>query len=282
LRLLLRELGVSDCEMQEGSLRCDANVNVHVPLPDESVAQTPIVEIKNLNSFRAVERAIRFEAEEQYRRFQRDPEFVMGKVAKATVGWDDARNRTLPQRTKEEAADYRYFPEPDLAPVVVDAAWLERVRAEVGELPARQRERLQAQYGLSAYDANVLARKGRALVGYFEEAARLGGDAKAAANWVTNEVQTTLNERGGGIREFPIPAALLGDLIRQQQALGLNKQRAREVYARMLQTREPAAVAIQALGFQVVADEGRLRELVRRAIAANPKAVEDYKKGKAK
>src|SRR5262245_17849605 len=98
LRLLLRELGVSDCEMQEGSLRCDANVNVHVPLPDESVAQTPIVEIKNLNSFRAVERAIRFEAEEQYRRFQRDPEFVMGKVAKATVGWDDARNRTLPQR----------------------------------------------------------------------------------------------------------------------------------------------------------------------------------------
>src|SRR5262245_50869043 len=98
LRLLLRELEVSDCEMQEGSLRCDANVNVHAPLPDEAVAQTPIVEIKNLNSFRAVERAIRFEAEEQYRRFQRDPEFVMGKVAKATVGWDDARNRTLPQR----------------------------------------------------------------------------------------------------------------------------------------------------------------------------------------
>ncbi|MGH7223557.1 MAG: Asp-tRNA(Asn)/Glu-tRNA(Gln) amidotransferase subunit GatB, partial [Gemmataceae bacterium] len=130
VRLLLREIGVSDCEMQEGSLRCDANVNLHVPQEDGSLIKTPIVEVKNLNSFRAVERAMKFEAQRQYDESLRDGNYRLEKMAKATAGWDEHRGVTVVQRRKEEASDYRYFPEPDLMPVVVDAAWLERARAE--------------------------------------------------------------------------------------------------------------------------------------------------------
>jgi aspartyl-tRNA(Asn)/glutamyl-tRNA(Gln) amidotransferase subunit B len=282
VRLLLREIGVSDCEMQEGSLRCDANVNLHVP-QDGGFAATPIVEVKNLNSFRAVERAMRYEAERQYEEFRRTGRKLGDPgVSKVTAGWDDARGRTNPQRRKEEASDYRYFPEPDLVPVVVDAAVLDRARAELGELPAAQRARLQQQYGLSAYDAGVLTRQGRAFVAYFEEAAGRCGDAKAASNWVTNEVLKTLNERKASLADFPLSAAALAELIKEVQATGLNMQRAREVYAEMLSGGTSAKEAVAKLGFRVVADEGRLRELVRQAIAANPKAVADFKGGKVK
>src|SRR6266567_2693924 len=160
MRLLLREIGVSDCEMQEGSLRCDANINLHVPLPGGSQAATPIVEVKNLNSISAVARAMAYEAQRQYEQFQRDGK-KLGEVPKATAGWDDERGITVVQRRKEEAADYRYFPEPDLVPVQVDEAWLENVRQDLGELPAAQKLRLQSDYGLSEYDAQVLTRQGR-------------------------------------------------------------------------------------------------------------------------
>jgi aspartyl-tRNA(Asn)/glutamyl-tRNA(Gln) amidotransferase subunit B len=281
MRLLLRELGVSDCEMQEGSLRCDANVNVHVPRPDGSVAQTPLTEIKNLNSFRAVERAVAYEGRRQYEQFLKDGR-QMGEVAKSTAGWDDARGVTKFQRGKEEASDYRYFPDPDLVPVVVTADEVGRVRVSLGELPAQQRKRLPGQYGLSGYDAGVLVRGGRALVAYFEEAAARGGDAKEASNWVTNQVLASLNERKQELRDFPLTAGRLGDLIKQKQSTGLNMQRAREVYARMLETGESASDAVKALGLTVVSDEATLRALVQRAIAANPKAVADYKNGKLK
>ncbi len=335
MRLLMRELGVSDCEMQEGSLRCDANVNIHISNPSPSsrripspnpspkrrgednpppapspeaergsrartpppsllpeaerggarrskrVIATPIVEIKNLNSFRFLERALRYEAQRQYEEWQANPGYVMGKVAKATAGWDEARGRTVFQRRKEEAADYRYFPEPDLVPVVVDDAWLARVRAETGELPAAMRERLVRQYALSEYDAGVLTSQGRATVAYFEVVACAGGDAKAACNWITNQVLATLKEIGGNITSFPILAARLGELIAKQKEMGLNKQTAGEVYARMLSAGIGAAEAITALGIRVVSDTGAVVEIVRRAIAANPKAVADFKKGKA-
>lgn len=281
IRLLMRELEVSDCEMQEGSLRCDANVNVHVPQADGSVSATPIVEIKNLNSFRGVERALKYEAQRRYEQFRRDGK-KLGDVPKATAGWDDARGVTVIQRRKEEASDYRYFPDPDLTPIVVDAAWLDRTRASMGELPAAQRTRLQAQYGLSSYDAGVLAREGRSFVAYFEETARLCGDAKAASNWTTNQVLAALNEVKQDIRTFPIPAAHLAELIVEVRESGLNNQRAREVFTAMLAGGTSAKNAIEKLGFKVVADAGQLAEMVRRAIAANPKAVADFKKGKTK
>jgi aspartyl-tRNA(Asn)/glutamyl-tRNA(Gln) amidotransferase subunit B len=242
---------------------------------------TPIVEIKNLNSFRGVERAIRYEAQRQYDQFERDGK-KLGEEPKATAGWDDTRGVTVIQRRKEEASDYRYFPEPDLVPIVVDDAWLERTRAGLGELPAALRSRLQSQYSLSEYDAGVLTREGRALAAYFEETARLSNDAKAASNWITNQVLATLNERKETIASFPITAANLAELIREVRDTGLNNQRAREVYAEMLASGSTAKSAVDRLGFKVVADTGQLLEIVRRAISANPKAVADFKKGKTK
>ncbi len=278
IRLLLREIGVSDCEMQEGSLRCDANVNVHVPQPDGSFAATPIVEVKNLNSFRAVERAMRYEAGRQYEAFLRDGR-RLAPGEKETAGWDEARGVTVVQRRKEEAADYRYFPEPDLVPIVVDEAWRERVRSEMGELPAVQRIRLARDYGLSAYEAGVLTRQGRATVAYFQEAARRTGDARAANNWIANKVLATLKERKQEIGHFPLTAERLAGLIAEQKAAGLSKQTAEEVYDRMLENGCSATEAIAQLGIRSV-DAEALRDVVRRAVAANPTAVAQYKKGK--
>ncbi len=281
LRLLLKTLGVSDCEMQEGSLRCDANVNIHIPQPGGGYAATPIVEVKNLNSFRAVERSTKYEAGRQFEEFKKTGK-KFGEVPKATAGWDDSRGVTVVQRRKEEASDYRYFPEPDLVPVVVDTAWIEAIKAGMGELPAAQRQRLAETYGLSAYDASVLTSQGRGLVVYFEQVAKESGDPKAACNWVTNQVLQTLNERKIEIDAFPVAAPMLADLLKQIKSTGLNMQRAREVYARMLETGATAEKAIAELGFKVVADEGQLVEIIKRAIAGNPKAVADYKKGKVK
>jgi aspartyl-tRNA(Asn)/glutamyl-tRNA(Gln) amidotransferase subunit B len=305
IRLLLREIEVSDCEMQEGSLRCDANVNVHVPQRDGRFVATPIVEIKNLNSFRGVERALKYEADRQYHELREkltSGEWVIDSehakafrdyavvpvrtaegrpVSKATAGWDDRLGRTEVQRRKEEASDYRYFPEPDLVPVTVDNAMLERTRAELGELPAAQKARLQLQYELSAYDAGVLSRNGRALVRYFEEVTTVCGSAKEACNWIANDLLQTLNERKIGIRESPITAEHLGALIKEVKAMPLNKQRAREVFAEMLGG-GTARRAIDKLGIKAGPDETQLREIVRRAIAANAKAVADFKKGKVK
>jgi aspartyl-tRNA(Asn)/glutamyl-tRNA(Gln) amidotransferase subunit B len=281
MRLLLRELEVSDCEMQEGSLRCDANINIHIPQPDASVAATPIVECKNLNSFRAVERAMRYEASRQYEEFLQTGK-KLGEVPKATAGWDDQRGVTVVQRRKEEAADYRYFPEPDLVPVEVDSEVLERERSGLGELPAAQRRRMQEQYGLSDYDAGVITGQGRRFVSYFEEVARLSGDATEAKNWATNELLQTINERRISIREFSISAPSLAGFIQEIKTTGLNKQRAREIFNEMLVSGLGAKEAVKKLGFTAIGDEAHIVELVRRAIAANPKAVLDYKKGKTK
>jgi aspartyl-tRNA(Asn)/glutamyl-tRNA(Gln) amidotransferase subunit B len=317
IRLLLRELEVSDCEMQEGSLRCDANVNAHAPLSalgalaregvgaGEPYVATPIVEIKNLNSFRGVERALKYEADRQFHELREQlaaKAWIIDRgharpfrgylvcpvrtadgraVSKATAGWDDRVGRTEVQRRKEEASDYRYFPEPDLVPVSVDEVQLQRAQADLGELPAAQRERLQTQYGLSVYDAGVLSRNGRALVAFFEKVAEVCASPKEACNWVANDLLQTLNERKVGIKDSPITAESLGELIREAKALPLNKQRAREVYAEMLGGRT-AREAIAKLGFKAGPDETQLREIIRRAIAANSKAVADFKKGKVK
>lgn len=280
LRLMLREIGVSDCEMQEGSLRCDANVNLHIPQPGGSVA-TPITEIKNLNSIRAVGKAIDVEAERQYRQFQ-EKGWKLGEVPKETWGWDEARGCTYFQRRKEESSDYRYLPDPDLVPVVVGAAELAQARAEMGELPAQQQVRLVEQYALSKYDAGVLTRQGRALVAYFEAVAQAADDAKSAANWVTNQVLATLNERNLRIEQFPIPAATLAELVREVRQSGMPVQRSREVYAHLLENGGTVQAALDALGIRVVGDESALRAIVARAVAANPKAVADFRKGKTK
>jgi aspartyl-tRNA(Asn)/glutamyl-tRNA(Gln) amidotransferase subunit B len=252
-----------------------------VPQADGAVAATPIVEVKNLNSIAAVERAMRYEAQRQYEEF-RSTGKKLGDVPKATAGWDEDRRMTRVQRRKEEASDYRYFPEPDLVPVTVSEAKLNGIRSTLGELPAAQRGRLQASYGLSAYDAAVISRQGRAFVNYFEETARGCGDAKEASNWTTNDVLQSLNERKLTIKEFPIQAPALADLLQEIKTTRLNKQRAREVFAEMLRSGTTAKQAMDRLGVKVVADEGQLMEIVRRAVADNPRAVADFKKGKIK
>jgi len=281
LRLLLRTIGASDCEMQEGSLRCDANVNVHIPLPEGGHAATPIVEIKNLNSFRAVERSVRYEAQRQYEQYRKDGK-KFGEVAKATAGWDDERGVTVVQRRKEEAADYRYFPEPDLGEVVVDKAMQDQARVAMGELPATARVRLQEAFSLSPYDSKVITAQGRPFIRYFEDLAKGSGDSKAASNWTTNAVMAWMNEHHKEIGDFPIRPDRLAGLIQEIQKTGLNMQRAREVFAHMLEQGTTAQDACKTLGFVVMGDPGQIAEIVRRAIAANPKAVADFKKGKVK
>src|SRR3954467_5394965 len=162
LKLLLTYLGVSDCNMQEGSLRVDANVNLHIDTPNGKVA-TPIVEIKNMNSFRAVERALDYEAERQWREWQETGR-KLGDSAKQTRGWDDGAGVTRGQRSKEESSDYRYFPDPDLAPVRVEQNTVDDIRAGLGELPAQLRARLESEFGLSAYDSDVLVNQGQPIV----------------------------------------------------------------------------------------------------------------------
>jgi len=275
IRLMMRELKVSDCEMQEGSLRCDANVNLHV-----GEAATPLVEIKNLNSFRAVGRAIKYEAERQFTEFQKDPAgYRIDRIAKTTAGWDDARGRTEVQRHKEEAADYRYFPDPDLVPVIVTEEQIEAVRAEMGELPQQQRARLIAQYGLSEYDAEVLTAKGRDLVAYFEAVAGELKDAKAAANRISDLVFPALAERNETIADFPIVATAFAHFIRTTGPL--SKQDRLDLMAHMLEHGVNLEAAMAATGIQPrTFDESALRAAVLGAIAANAKIVADIKKGK--
>ena len=281
VRLLLKEIGVSDCEMQEGSLRCDANVNIHVPQADGSHHATPLVEIKNLNSFRSVGRAIKYEAERHWNEYQKNPEgFRIGKLLKTTAGWDDARGKTEVQRHKEEAADYRYFPEPDLVPVIVTEEELREVREAMGELPAAQRHRMQEEYGLSAYDAGVFTAKGRTMVSYFETVAKALNNGKAAANRISDLVFPALTERTETISEFPIDAEQFAAFVDQTSAL--SKQDRSDLFKHMLNENCTLDEAMATTGIKPQTfDEATLRAAVVTAIAENAKAVEDYKNGKA-
>ncbi len=285
IRLMLREIGVSDCEMQEGSLRCDANVNIHVPVigtqrvdTGKDFHATPLVEIKNLNSFRAVGKAIEYEAKRHYAEYQQDTQstFRFGKMLKTTAGWDDAKGVTVVQRHKEDAADYRYFPEPDLVPVVVSEAEIAEARTAMGELPQAQRKRLATQYGLTAYDAEVLTAKGRATVAYFEVVAKSLNDGKAAANRMSDLIYPVLAERKAEITAFPFDAAKFAEFIRTGPT---NSQDRRDVFKLMLDEGLDLAAAKAKAGIKDF-DETALRAAVAAAVAANPKAVADFRSGK--
>src|SRR3954471_10254771 len=209
LKLLLTYLAVSDCNMQEGSLRVDANVNIHIETPQGKIA-TPIVEIKNLNSFRFIERALAYEAKRQYEIWQETgKKFGDAGTFKQTRGWDDAKGITFAQREKEESSDYRYFPDPDLCPVVTPAARVDDVRRGLTELPSAIRHRLEKNYGVTAYDSDVIVSQGRSMVDYYEAVAKSAGVAQKAVNWVPQEVLGVLNESGWARARFPLSAAML-------------------------------------------------------------------------
>jgi aspartyl-tRNA(Asn)/glutamyl-tRNA(Gln) amidotransferase subunit B len=280
LRLNLRYLDVSDCEMQEGSLRCDANVNLHIKKDGETIA-TPIVEIKNLNSFRAVEKALIHEAERQYKQWLADGRSIKDSP-KTTRGWNDVDGVTKPQREKESLADYRYFPEPDLVPVEVDAAWIERVRASVGELPAARRHRFESQFGLSAYDANVLVEQGQDVADYFDAVARTTEEYKLASNWIQQDVLRSIKEKKQSLADFPVRPQELAELINRVKRGELNTNKGREVLGQMIESGEAAEAIIAKGGYQMVSDRDAISAAVDAAIAANPQAIEELKKGKKK
>ncbi len=244
LKLLLTYLEVSDCNMQEGSLRCDANVNLHVHQPDGSKVATPIVEVKNLNSFRFTEQAIQFEVARQWDLFQKTGIKLGDKGGhKATRGYNPDRGETYVLREKEEAADYRYFPDPDLVPVLVDDAKLAAIRSEMCEPPATRRDRFQSEFQLSVYDASVLIDQGRAVADYFEDVARACGDGKQAANWITQDVLREMNQREQTIADFAIRPDDLAALLCRINQKQITIKSAREVFSVLLAEADAMAAA---------------------------------------
>ena len=289
LHLLLTYLGVSDCNMQEGSLRCDANVNLRVTSPDGATAATPIVEIKNLNSFRGVEAAVEYELRRQRDEYERTGRKLGDPgVEKETRGFNADRGTTFAQRGKEEASDYRYFPDPDLAPVTVTAERIESLRAALPERPADRRARFCATLQLSDYDAGVIIAQGPAFADYFERMVGLCGDAKSAANWTTQEVLRELKTRRLEISEFPLTSDVLGTMLQRIAQGTITVKSARELFVDLLQqvdagdavSRDAVDAAIDRLGLQATSHGAELTALLDAAIAGSPKAVEDFRAGK--
>lgn len=287
MRTLLLFIGVSDCNMQEGSLRCDANVNLHLTHADGSHTATPIVELKNMNSFRNVELAIEYEVRRQLVQWEKTGQ-KLGDVPKQTRGWDADRGITFAQREKEESSDYRYFPDPDLVPVVMTPSQIEEARRQLPETPAARRDRFQEQLGLTDYDASVIIDQGPELTEYFEQVAELCGDGKTAANWVTQDVLRDLNAAGVSISQYAVNAVVLGTLLKWIADGRLTTKSARDVYTELRQRADSGialavsdiAAIIDERKLEIVRDTGALQQAVAAAIQARPDAAADVKAGK--
>ena len=284
LKLVLGYIGVSDCNMQEGSLRCDANVNLHLEIDGRTVA-TPIVEIKNLNSFRAAERAITFESTRQLKKWNETGQTI-DDAPKQTRGWDDANQVTVKQREKEESADYRYFPDPDLIGVVIEQDEIDSTRTELGQLPATLRTELKSEFGLNDYDAEVMVSQGRGVVDYFRIVAVESGTAnkpngKMASNWVGQDVLRYLNEEACSIADFPVPASDMAELLKRIGSGEIDQSRARNVLAEMIQNRSDVVSAFAALGIEKV-DDSEIEALCQKLIDENPGIIEEVRGGNIK
>ena len=286
MRLLLLTIGVSDCNMQEGSLRCDANINLHVHENGETIP-TPIVEIKNLNSFRFLEAALEYEIKRQWSAWKTDRQRI-GDVPKTTRGFDPDRGVTFQQRSKEDAADYRYFPCPDLVPVTVTDEQFAAIRATLCEFPSVRRRRYRDELGLSAYDANVLVDQGTDFTTYFDAVVAICGDAKQATNWLTQDVLREMKERRLDIAAFPITADVLGAILAKVAQSVITTKAARDVFLALLaeaDNEQPIDVArINALiaekGLATVNDTGAIDAAIAAVIAKNEKAAADVRAGK--
>ncbi len=271
LRALLRWLGTCDGNMQEGSLRCDANVSVRRPGAELGTR----TEIKNLNSIRFLREAIEYEGRRQVEVIESG-----GEVVQETRLFDPDRGETRAMRTKEDAHDYRYFPDPDLLPLELDEAFIEAVRASMPELPESRRRRFVGELGLSDYDAALLTAE-RARADYFEAAAA-GRDAKQAANWVAGELLGRLNREGLEIEAAPIPAAGLGELIDLIADGTLSGRMGREVFEAMWETGGPAAVIVEERGLKQISDTGALEGLVDELLAREADKAAEYRAGRTK
>jgi len=271
LKEILLFLGVSDCNMEEGSLRCDANVSVRPRGADQFGVK---IEVKNLNSFRFLQQALEYEIDRQIAIVEDG-----GTLTQETRLWKTDEQRTLGMRSKEFAHDYRYFPEPDLMPLIVSEEWEERVRAELPELPEARRERFRTQYGLREYDAGVLTAS-RPLADYYEEVAGVSGDPRAAANWVQGDLLGALNAAGKDITESTVSAQHLGELVRLIGEGAISGKIAKTVFEKMLAGGQPPQEIVAAEGLAQISDASALEKVVAEVVAASPKQVEQYRAGK--
>jgi aspartyl-tRNA(Asn)/glutamyl-tRNA(Gln) amidotransferase subunit B len=271
-RAVLVYLGVCDGNMEEGSLRCDANISLR---PRGATELGTKVEIKNLNSFRNVQRALEFEAERQARALDAGE-----RIVQETRLWDADRGYTRSMRSKEYAHDYRYFPEPDLVPLVLDAAFVEARRAELPELPRARRERFVDAYRLPAYDAAILT-QGKALADYYEVAVGESGNAKAVSNWVMSELLREIgSDDEGALAACAVTPIHLGQLVKLIDDGTISGKIAKDVFEKMLRSGDAPGAIVAREGLTQVADTGALEQVIDQVLAGNPKPLEDWKKGK--
>ncbi|MEJ2008030.1 MAG: Asp-tRNA(Asn)/Glu-tRNA(Gln) amidotransferase subunit GatB [Acidobacteriota bacterium] len=271
LKTLMLYLEVSDCNMEEGSLRVDANVSVRKKGAASFGTKT---EVKNLNSFRFLQRALAYEVERQIEVLENG-----GEILQETRLFDSREQRTYGMRSKEFAHDYRYFPEPDLLPLVVTAEWKEEVRGSLPELPAARELRLQTEYALPKQDASLLTAS-RATADYFEQTAKACREAKLAANWILNDLSYLLQENGKGIPDCPVTAQNLAGLIKLVAKGTLSGKMAKDVLAEMFRTGKTAKQIVSDKGLEQITDPERIAAIAREVIAANPKQTEQYRQGK--
>jgi aspartyl-tRNA(Asn)/glutamyl-tRNA(Gln) amidotransferase subunit B len=283
LRQLAVYLGVGHCNMQLGQMRFEPNISLRIGTgPDGKPRYTPIAEIKNLNSFRSVERAVAFEIARHREEYEADPKgYTLENLGKQTRGWIDDREVTFLQRSKEEAHDYRYFPEPDLVPFVPDRRWVDEIRTSLPELPDARRRRFIKESGLPEYDAGVLTAD-REVADFYETVARLCKDPKAASNWVMQDVSRVLNERKVGMAGLPLTPEALAELIRLVRAGTINRNTGTEVFNKMLETGRSALKIVEAESLAQTSDAGELETIVDKVIADNPGPAEDFRGGKEK
>lgn len=273
MRAILQYVGISDCRMEEGSLRCDANVSVRPVGQKELGTKT---EIKNINSFKGVERAIEYEAMRQAELLEDG-----GKVVQETRTWDEKEGVTKSMRTKEEANDYRYFPEPDLVSFTVSDEYIENIRKSLPELPDARKERYMKEFGLSSEDA-VFMTNDKATADYFEAAVEAGADPKACVNWLMGEFASQLSTDGIEIAKAPVSAENLAALLKLISKGTISGKIAKKVFATMWKEGGNPEEIVKAQGLVQISDTAELSKLVDEVVGKNPKAVEDFKAGKKK
>ncbi|MFH1208550.1 MAG: Asp-tRNA(Asn)/Glu-tRNA(Gln) amidotransferase subunit GatB [Candidatus Omnitrophota bacterium] len=273
LKAILQYLEVSDCDMEKGSLRCDANVSVR-PVSQEKFGTK--VEIKNLNSFKMVQKAIQYEIERQTEALEGGETIVQ-----ETRLWNDAKGTTFSMRSKEEAHDYRYFPEPDLVPFTLARETVEEIRKTLPELPLERAKRFIREFGIPEYDAYVLVQE-KKLAGYFESCVREGAGAKPASNWIQTELLALLNAKNIAIEDCSVSPHALAGLIRLVEQGTLSGKTAKDVFQEMAATGKAAEAIVKEKGLTQVSDTGLIEKAVEKAIAANPTAVAEFKAGKEK
>jgi len=271
LKGILGYLEVSDCDMEKGSLRCDANISISTAGKGKLGTKS---EIKNMNSFKAVRAALKFEADRQ-----KETLADGGKIVQETRLWDDAKQKTYSMRSKEEAHDYRYFPEPDLLPVVTSPDEISKIKAALPELPVQKRARFVEDFGITEYAAGVLTAD-KATADYFEKCAKIYKKADVISNWILGDIMSALNQKGIGIAELNLPAENLVSMLNLIDENKISGKIAKQILPKMIETGQKAEDIVEGEGLSQISDTSALEGVIETVVKENPKPVEDFQKGK--